>query len=116
MDATDDAALRTLTVGAQTYRYLPMADRVAHDVWAGLPYTVRILLENIARTAPDRFDAVLLRAVSRRGDCELPVAVNRIMLHDTTCLPALADFAAMRDALAELGGTPHDLQPAVPWI
>ena len=114
MDATDDDRLHTLTVGAQAYSYLPMADRVAHDVWADLPYTVRILLENIARTAPDRFEAALLRAVSRRGECELPVAVNRIMLHDTTCLPALADFAAMRDTLAELGGTPHDLQPAVP--
>ena len=114
MDATAEDRLRTLTVGAQTYRYLPMADRVADDVWSDLPYTVRILLENIARTAPERFEAVLLRAVSRRGECELPVTVNRIMLHDTTCLPALADFAAMRDTLAELGGRPNDLQPAVP--
>ena len=67
MDATCDDRLRTLTVGAKTYRYLPMADRVADDVWAELPYTVRILLENIARTAPERFEAVLLRAASLRG-------------------------------------------------
>jgi aconitate hydratase len=114
VDETDVDRLRLLSVGAQTYRYLPMSDRVTHDVWVELPYTVRILLENIARTAPEHFEAALLRAVTRRGECELPVAVNRIMLHDTTCLPALADFAAMRDSLAELGGTPHDLQPAVP--
>jgi aconitate hydratase len=36
------------------------------------------------------------------------------MLHDTTCLPALADFAGMRDRVAELGGDPHVLQPAIP--
>ena len=110
----EQGAFRVLSVGMREYRYLPMADRVADEVWSGLPYTVRILLENIARTAPDRFEDALVRAVSRRGECELPVAVNRIMLHDTTCLPALADFAAMRDAVVELGGCAGDLQPAVP--
>ena len=109
-----DVVLDPLSVGAQQYRYVPMTRLVADDVWSSLPFTVRILLENIARTAPDRFESALARAVTGDGACELPVTVNRIMLHDTTCLPALADFAAMRDAVAELGGMPEQLQPAVP--
>jgi aconitate hydratase len=103
-----------MTVGTLHYRYLPMDEHVVEDVWSRLPFTVRILLENIARTAPDHFETALERASTRQGVCELPLSVNRIMLHDTTCLPALADFAAMRDAVAELGGPPEKLQPAVP--
>src|SRR5574338_1210447 len=50
----------------------------------------------------------------RVTECELPFHPNRIMLHDTTCLPALAEFGGMRDAVAELGGDPNALQPAIP--
>lgn len=112
--ALRDGALRAMTVERRAYRYLPMSERVSDDVWSRLPFTVRILLENVARTAPERFELALERAVTMEGDCELPVSVNRVMLHDTTCLPALADFAAMRDAVAELGGPAERLQPAVP--
>jgi aconitate hydratase len=112
--ATAVEDIRLLHVGERQYRYVPMKDFVPAEVWAELPFTVRILLENMARTAPDRLPSALARATSGGGACELPVAVNRIMLHDTTCLPALADFAGMRDALAELGGSPEALQPAVP--
>ncbi|MFE9181368.1 aconitate hydratase AcnA [Streptomyces sp. NPDC007126] len=103
-----------LTVEGHSYRYQPLAGLLPAERLAELPYAVRVLLENVARSSPAALDDVLARARTGRGDCELPVRPNRIMLHDTTCLPALADFAALRDTVAELGGDPEQLQPAVP--
>ncbi|HEY6494687.1 MAG TPA: aconitase family protein [Trebonia sp.] len=57
---------------------------------------------------------MLDRLRSGRGDCEAPLYPDRVMLHDTTCLPALADFAGLRDAVAELGGAAASVQPHIP--
>ncbi|NEB22096.1 aconitate hydratase AcnA [Streptomyces coelicoflavus] len=111
---TDPTATAVLTVDGHSYRYQPLAGLLPAGRLAEVPYSVRVLLENVARRSPAALDDVLARARSGRGDCELPVYPNRIMLHDTTCLPALADFAALRDSVAELGGDPERLQPAVP--
>ncbi|MFD5753599.1 aconitate hydratase AcnA [Streptomyces sp. NPDC127033] len=110
--STDRTAV--LTVDGHSYRYRPLARLLPQARLDELPYAVRVLLENVARRSPAALDDVLARASSGRGDCEVPVHPNRIMLHDTTCLPALADFAALRDSVAELGGDPERLQPAVP--
>ncbi|PNV31959.1 aconitate hydratase AcnA [Streptomyces sp. DH-12] len=111
---TDPTATAVLTVAGHSYRYQPLAGLLPAERLAELPYAVRVLLENVARRSPAALGDVLARARSGHGDCELPVHPNRIMLHDTTCLPALADFAALRDSVAELGGDPGRLQPAVP--
>ncbi|MFI2228662.1 aconitate hydratase AcnA [Nocardia testacea] len=103
-----------ITIGPDTYRYLPLASILTADEIAAAPYAVRILIENVARRAPASLDAVLARFRGQIAECELPFHPNRIMLHDTTCLPALADFAAMRDSVAELGGDPTLLQPSIP--
>ncbi|MBK0868889.1 aconitate hydratase AcnA [Saccharopolyspora sp. HNM0986] len=103
-----------LAVGERAYRYVPLLELAAERELATLPYAIRVLLENVARRAPGSLEAVLRRALERRGDCEVPLHPNRIMLHDTTCLPALADFAGMRDGVADLGGDPALLQPAIP--
>ncbi|WP_328370122.1 aconitate hydratase AcnA [Streptomyces sp. NBC_00457] len=110
--STDRTAV--LTVDGHSYRYRPLARLLPGARLDELPYAVRVLLENVARRSPAALDDVLARALSGSGDCEVPVHPNRIMLHDTTCLPALADFAALRDSVAELGGGPERLQPAVP--
>ncbi|MET9718117.1 aconitate hydratase AcnA [Streptomyces rochei] len=112
--STDPTATAVLTVDGHSYRYQPLDGLLPAERLAEVPYAVRVLLENVARRSPAALDDVLARARSGRGDCELPVYPNRIMLHDTTCLPALADFAALRDSVAELGGDPERLQPAVP--
>ncbi|MEU7212619.1 aconitate hydratase AcnA [Streptomyces sp. NPDC044989] len=109
-----DPTTAVLTVAGRSYRYQPLTGLLPAERLAELPYAVRVLLENVARRSPAALDDVLARARSGHGDCELPVHPNRIMLHDTTCLPALADFAALRDSVAELGGDPGRLQPAVP--
>lgn len=103
-----------LTVGERAHRYVPLREIASEAELAAMPHAIRVLLENVARRAPAALPAVLRRARDRTGDCAVPVHPNRIMLHDTTCLPALADFAGMRDGLAELGGDPELLQPAIP--
>lgn len=112
--STDPTASAVLTVDGHSYRYQPLDGLLPAERLAEVPYAVRVLLENVARRSPAALADVLARARSGRGECELPVCPNRIMLHDTTCLPALADFAALRDSVAELGGNPERLQPAVP--
>ncbi|GAA3804597.1 aconitate hydratase AcnA [Streptomyces phyllanthi] len=103
-----------LTVEGRSYRCRPL-DRILPSAELDvLPYAVRVLLENVARRAPESLADVVARARAGSGACEVPVHPNRIMLHDTTCLPALADFAAMRDSVAELGGDPERLQPSIP--
>jgi aconitate hydratase len=112
--ASTTVPLRELSVGQQTYRYLPLDALLSAAELARLPFVLRVLLENVARAAPEALERVLGRVRSGQGDCEVPVAPNRIMLHDTTCLPALADFAGLRDSVAELGGDPTRVQPAIP--
>ncbi|MCX2731458.1 aconitate hydratase AcnA [Saccharopolyspora sp. NFXS83] len=103
-----------LAIGERAYRYVPLRGLASERELAAMPYAIRVLLENVARRAPGSLEAVLRRARERGSTCEVPVHPNRIMLHDTTCLPALADFAGMRDGVAELGGDPERLQPAIP--
>ncbi|MGW0790612.1 aconitate hydratase AcnA [Streptomyces sp. NPDC002911] len=103
-----------LTVDGHAYRYHPLERLLPPARLAALPYAVRVLLENVARRSPAALDDMLARVRTGEVDCEVPVHPNRIMLHDTTCLPALADFAALRDSVAELGGDPARLQPSVP--
>lgn len=103
-----------LVIAGRAYRYVPLAGLLGERELADTPFAIRVLLENVARRAPESLPVVLARVRGERAECEVPLHPNRIMLHDTTCLPALADFAGMRDRVAELGGNPHVLQPAIP--
>ncbi|WP_019357907.1 aconitate hydratase AcnA [Streptomyces sp. AA1529] len=113
-DTPVTAVTAVLTVDGRAYRHLPLDRLLPAERLAELPYAVRVLVENVARRSPAALGAVLDRIRAGQGDCEVPVHPDRIMLHDTTCLPALADFAALRDSVAELRGDPGQLQPAVP--
>lgn len=90
----------------------------AGDNLARLPYIHRILLENVLRTGGN--DAASAKAAilgwldTGQSDVEIPFLPNRVLMHDTTCGPALVDIAGMRSALAEAGGDPALLNPVVP--
>ena len=112
--STVTARSAELVVDGDRFRYLPLADVLSTDELADTPYAIRLLIENIARRSPASLPSVLAKLRGEIESCEVPLHPNRIMLHDTTCLPALADFAGMRDAVAELGGDPAALQPAIP--
>ena len=86
---------------------------------ARMPWCHRVLLENVLRQPEPEVrqagrDALLEWLSAGRSEAEIPFAPTRILMHDTTCGPALVDIAAMRDALAEAGGNPEQLNPAVP--
>lgn len=83
-----------------------------------MPYIHRILLENVLRTGGDdtqRSKAAMIDWLATgQSEVEIPFLPNRVLMHDTTCGPALVDIAGMRSALAEAGGDPALLNPVVP--
>jgi aconitate hydratase len=84
-----------------------------------MPWVHRVLLENLLRQPEPEVRQTGLQALmdwldTGRSEAEIPFAPLRILMHDTTCGPALVDIAAMRDALAEAGGDPTLLNPSVP--
>jgi aconitate hydratase len=110
---------RDVSLGGRRCSVLPLTALLTPEELATTPYCLRILVENVARRSPAALATVLDRlrtGPGRRGqgECEVPVYPDRIMLHDTTCLPALADFAGLRDAVAELGGAAAAVQPRIP--
>ncbi|MFQ8432398.1 aconitate hydratase AcnA [Amaricoccus sp. W119] len=85
---------------------------------ATVPWVLRMLLENALREAGAdearaALDAILTHG-GRGADIEIPFRPRRILMHDTTCGPALVDIAAMRDVIAENGGDPASLSPICP--
>jgi aconitate hydratase len=80
----------------------------------GIPRSLRILFENVARRSPEALGAVRAWARDPAGFHEIPFYPARILMHDTTCGPALADFAALRDAVAAAGGDPRLANPVIP--
>jgi aconitate hydratase len=84
-----------------------------------LPHVLRLLLENALRHGEAKDHPAILSHFRSwlgqgRSEAEIPFLPNRIMMHDTTCGPALVDIAAMRDVLAEHGVDPSLLNPGLP--
>ena len=112
----------TLTVDGKTYHYhsLPaFAKNAGFDI-SKLPYSMKILLENLLRredgviVKKDDIDAVALWDARIASEKELQFMPARILLQDFTGVPAVADLAAMRSALNRLGGRPSSINPMQP--
>ncbi|MFN3985754.1 MAG: Fe/S-dependent 2-methylisocitrate dehydratase AcnD [Rhodocyclaceae bacterium] len=83
--------------------------------WARLPYTARIHAENIVRKAdPAIIDACLQQLVERRRERDFPWYPARVVCHDILGQTALVDLAGLRDAIADQGGDPAQVNPVVP--
>jgi aconitate hydratase len=99
------------------YRLSALADRADLE---RAPVTLRILLENALRHAGEGLVAdsdVATLAAWRPGmatDADVPFMPSRVLLQDFTGVPAIVDLAAMRDAMADLGGDPARVNPLVP--
>jgi aconitate hydratase len=118
----DPAAARaTLRVGDRSYAYFRL-DAAGAPNLERLPYTVKVLLENMLRGAqaqPDLVTADHVRALAtwnpaEPGEAELPFMPARVILQDFTGVPCVVDLAAMRDAVVEMGGDPSRVNPLVP--
>ena len=87
-----------------------------------MPVTVKILLENVLRHAGDGIvresDVAALAAwypgAAAATEIEIPFMPARVIMQDFTGVPAVVDLAAMRDAMADLGGDPARVNPLVP--
>jgi aconitate hydratase len=88
----------------------------AGSTLALLPWCLRVLLENVLRQPDHEVGVEVFRAWTRTGSssAEITFAPRRILMHDTTCVPALTDIAAMRDTIAESDGDPARLRPTIP--
>ncbi|GGK06096.1 Fe/S-dependent 2-methylisocitrate dehydratase AcnD [Pseudomonas matsuisoli] len=90
-------------------------DAIAPGAYAGLPYTSRVLAENLVRRCdPATLEDSLRQLIERRRDLDFPWYPARVVCHDILGQTALVDLAGLRDAIAERGGDPAKVNPVVP--
>jgi aconitate hydratase len=112
-------ARRTLAVGDRSYDYYALDALSAYRV-GRLPYSYKILLENLLRHEDGRTvtrdDIVALATADPRKlpAREIAFTPARVIMQDFTGVPAVVDLAAMRDAMAALGGDPGRINPLIP--
>src|SRR5438067_871824 len=105
----------TLSAGGSSYEIFRL-DAVAGSYDLGrLPYTLRILLENVLRNGGEaEVDAVATWGPAEEPSREISFAPARVLLQDFTGVPAVVDLAAMRDAMRDLDGDPGRINPLLP--
>ncbi|WP_409030660.1 Fe/S-dependent 2-methylisocitrate dehydratase AcnD [Janthinobacterium sp. CG_23.3] len=90
-------------------------DAIAPGAYDKLPYTSRVLAENLVRRcSPETLNASLSQFIERRRDLDFPWFPARVVCHDILGQTALVDLAGLRDAIALQGGDPALVNPVVP--
>ncbi len=113
---------KTLKVGSKTYAYysLPTAEKNGLKGISRLPFSMKVLLENLLRNEDGRsvtkedILAVAQWLKTKTSDREIAFRPARVLMQDFTGVPAVVDLAAMRDAMKMLGGDPKKINPLVP--
>ncbi len=115
-------ALDTLRAGDRSFAYFRLAalERAGLPNFGRLPFSLKILLENLLRfedgsvvTAQD-IEALARGARSGKSEREIAFTPARVLLQDFTGVPCVVDLAAMRDAMAEMGGDAKAINPLQP--
>ncbi len=110
-----------LSVDGQTYQIASLAalERAGHKL-ARLPFSLRILLENLLRNEDGSeitqatIQGILGWNPKAEPDSEIAFNPARVLLQDFTGVPVVVDLASMRDAMVALGGDPRKINPGVP--
>ncbi|HWV97797.1 MAG TPA: aconitate hydratase AcnA [Xanthobacteraceae bacterium] len=113
---------KTLKVGGKSYVYysLPTAEKNGLKGISRLPYSMKVLLENLLRNEDDRtvkkedILAVVKWMKKRALEHEIAFRPARVLMQDFTGVPAVVDLAAMRNAMQALGGDAEKINPLVP--
>jgi aconitate hydratase len=114
---------RTLKVGTAEYVYYDLreAEKNGLEGASKLPYSMKVLLENLLRSEDGRsVTKEAIQAVAAwlkdKGSAGVEIAYRpaRVLMQDFTGVPAVVDLAAMRDGIASLGGDPEKINPLVP--
>jgi aconitate hydratase len=113
-------AKAALTVGGREYEIFRLdALQASYDI-ARLPFSLKVLLENLLRNEDgESIRAQDIEALARwdahtEPAVEIAFTPARVIMQDFTGVPAVVDLAAMRDAMREMGGDPHKINPLVP--
>jgi aconitate hydratase len=113
---------KTLKVGSKTYAYysLPVAEKNGLKGISRLPFSMKVLLENLLRNEDGRsvtkedIQGVAQWIKTKTSEREIAFRPARVLMQDFTGVPAVVDLAAMRDAMKALGGDPKKINPLVP--
>ena len=111
-----------LRVGNRSYRYfrLDALERAGLTKLSRLPYSLKVLLENLLRCEDGRsvrredIEALAQWNPTAQDQREIAFRPARVLLQDFTGVPAVVDLAAMRDAIAMMGGDPKQINPLQP--
>ncbi|HEX4271732.1 MAG TPA: aconitase family protein, partial [Rhizomicrobium sp.] len=110
---------KTLAVGGKSYIYYSLlaAEKNGLKGASRLPYSMRVLLENLLRHEDGQtvtkgdIEAVVGWLKTKSSDREIAFRPARVLMQDLTGVPAVVDLAAMRDAMKNLGGNPEKINP-----
>jgi aconitate hydratase len=113
---------KTLKVGTKSYIYysLPAAEKNGLKDISRLPYSMKVLLENLLRNEDGRTvkkeDILAIAKWLKKKTLEHEIAFRpaRVLMQDFTGVPAVVDLAAMRNAMQKLGGDAEKINPLVP--
>jgi aconitate hydratase len=111
---------KTLELNGKTYTYFDIQSLADKYPIQRLPFTHKILLENLLRTEDGKaVNAADIEALANwdakaEPDTEIAFTPSRVLLQDFTGVPAVVDLAAMRDAVVSLGGKPEQINPLSP--
>ncbi len=114
---------KTLNVDGKSYVYYSLPDAEANGLTgiSKLPYSMKVLLENLLRHEDGRSVtkadiAAMASWLDNKGKTEKEIGFRpaRVLMQDFTGVPAVVDLAAMRDGMTKLGGDPTKINPLVP--
>ena len=104
-----------LNTGLDFYDTREAVNSIKAGAYEKLPYTSRVLAENLVRKCqPEHLTASLEQLIYRKRDLDFPWFPSRVVCHDILGQTALVDLAGLRDAIAEKGGDPSKVNPVVP--
>ena len=103
------------TTGLDYFDAKEAIEALEPGAYARLPYTAKVLAENLVRRCePASLHDALTQIIQRKRDLDFPWYPARVVCHDILGQTALVDLAGLRDAIAEKGGDPSKVNPVVP--
>src|SRR3954465_8738061 len=113
---------QTFAAGDRRFSFfsLPALEKAGYGGLAPLPYSLKILLENLLRREDGRFvdrddiETLAQWDLAAKAQKEIAFMPARVLLQDFTGVPAVVDLAAMRDGVVRLGGDPKKVNPLQP--
>ncbi|XP_072173901.1 cytoplasmic aconitate hydratase-like [Diadema setosum] len=114
-----DSLKQAIEVDGKSYQFFNVT-ALKDSRYDRLPYSIRVLLESAMRNCDNFFikeddvENILNWEANQDNSVEVPFKPARVIMQDFTGVPAIVDFAAMRDAVKRLGGNPEKINPVCP--